>query len=250
MRYFGGKGGAGVAHTILRHMPPHRVYVEAFAGGANVFERKARASRSVLIERCPLQAEILRSTIVGDDVEILNGDCMALLECVPWAGDEFVYLDPPYVRSTRTSAAGYSYEYDDGAHARLLDWCAALPVPFALSGYRNAMYDDASSRHGWQRIDFPAMTRGGLRTESLWMNYSAPGRIADPAYAGQDFRDRQRIKRKAARWVERFSALPSLERQAILAQLAAAGIVSDVHAASNLVGGDCAAASSEVVLRS
>lgn len=100
-----------------------------------------------------------------------------------------------------------------------------LPVPFALSGYRSAMYDDAAGRAGWRRVDYQAMTRRGVVVESLWMNYAAPARIADPAYAGSDFRDRQRIKRKAERWVSRFSALPDLERQAILEQLARAGIV-------------------------
>lgn len=246
MNYFGGKGGPGVFHTILRNVPPHRVYIEAFAGGANVFERKARAAASILIERDPVQAARLRSTIVGDDVEILNLDCMAALACVPWAGDEFLYVDPPYMRSTRTSSAGYSCEYDDADHARLLAWLATLQVPFALSGYRSAMYDDASSSNGWRRVDFPAMTRGGPRVESLWCNYAEPGSIADPAYAGQDFRDRQRIKRKAARWVERFSALPSLERQAIVAQLAAAGIVVPVDAAgtSRMTLQDLGAASS------
>ncbi len=226
MRYFGGKGGPGVFHTILRNMPPHRVYIEAFAGGANVFERKARAELSILIEADECQAALLRSTIVGDDVEILCGDCMQALRCVPWSGDEFVYLDPPYLAETRSSDARYRVEYDDAGHRQLLDWCGALPVPFALSGYRSAMYDDASSSFGWRRVDFPSMTRGGSRVESLWMNYAEPGAIADPGYAGRDFRDRQRIKRKAARWVERFGALPDLERQAILAQLAAAGIVA------------------------
>lgn len=244
MNYFGGKGGPGVFHTILRNVPPHRVYIEPFAGGANVFDRKARAQQTVLIERCPIQAAALRSTIVGNDVEILNADCMEALQCVPWTGDEFLYVDPPYVRSTRTSSARYNHEYDDADHARLLTWLASLQVPFALSGYRSAMYDEASSSNGWRRIDFPAMTRGGPRTESLWCNYPAPAAIADPVYAGQDFRDRQRIKRKAARWVDRFTALPSLERQAILAQLEAAGIVGPVDARSCSVNGGAAAARS------
>lgn len=248
MNYFGGKGGPGVFHTILRNVPPHRVYIEPFAGGANVFERKARAQRSILIERDPLQTELLRCRIAGDDVEILNGDCMEVLHSYQWVGDEFLYVDPPYLHSTRTSSAGYNFELDDGSHYRLLCWLGALQVPFALSGYRSTMYDDASSAFGWRRVDFPAMTRGGPRVESLWCNYAAPGAIADPVYAGQDFRDRQRIKRKAARWVSRFSELPALERQAIVAQLEAAGIVKAGDSRSCSVIRGAAAASSALTI--
>lgn len=250
MNYFGGKGGPGVFHTILRNVPPHRVYIEPFAGGANVFERKSRAEHSILIERCPLQASLLRSVIVGNDVEILNSDCMDVLPCVPWSGDEFLYVDPPYVHSTRTSGARYNFEYSDSDHVRLLDWLSRLQVPFALSGYRNTIYDDVSSRFGWRRADFLAMTRGGPRQESLWFNYPSPSVIADPDYAGQDFRDRQRIKRKASRWVERFSSLPSLERQAIISQLVAAGIVVHNDAVSRIACSDAAAGSSFLTMRS
>ena len=232
MKYFGGKGGAGVFHTILRNIPEHRVYIEPFAGGANIFERKIRAERSLLIELCPVQFERLRSGIVGDDVEILNADCMDILQGFRWTGFEFLYVDPPYLQRTRTSKARYAFEYDDAGHEKLLSWLANLSVPFALSGYRSAIYDDASSSNGWRRVDFPAMTRGGARVESLWCNYPLPSRIADPAYAGSDFRDRQRIKRKADRWVARFSALPTLERQAIVSELVSARIVTGDYAGS------------------
>lgn len=65
MRYPGGKGGSGVYQTIINLIPPHSVYIEAFAGGANIYERKARAVRSILLERDPKQANVLRSTIAG-----------------------------------------------------------------------------------------------------------------------------------------------------------------------------------------
>lgn len=226
MRYTGGKNGAGVFHRILREVPPHRVFIEAFGGSAALTRRKAPAERSVIVEIDEAQAAKLKACIVRDDVEIHQRSAFDVLEQWQWAGDEFVYLDPPYVHSTRRDVALYRHELADVDHVRLLELLSRLPVPFALSGYRSAMYDDAAGAHGWRRIDFQAMTRRGVATESLWMNYAPPGAIADSGYAGSDFRDRQRIKRKAARWVERFGALPALERQAILDQLASAGIVS------------------------
>ena len=40
------------------------------------------------------------------------------------------------------------------------------------------------------------MNQGGVRTEKLWFNFT-PERVHWPRYAGKNFTDRQRIKRKA-----------------------------------------------------
>lgn len=220
MRYQGGKNGAGVFHTILRHVPPHRVFIEAFGGSAALTRRKAPVDRSIIVEADADQVMRLRLALGARvDVDVIHGSAFDFLAAWQWRGDEFVYCDPPYLHSTRRDAALYRHELEDHHHASLLTMLEQLPVPFALSGYRSAMYDAAAGRAGWHRIDFQAMTRRGLALESLWMNYAPPARIADPGYAGSTFRERQRIKRKAERWVARFEALPSLERQAILEQL-------------------------------
>ncbi len=46
MRYFGGK--AVLAHHILRHLPPHNVYTEAFCGAASILMSKRRAEVEIL----------------------------------------------------------------------------------------------------------------------------------------------------------------------------------------------------------
>ncbi|MFZ4876865.1 DNA adenine methylase [Janthinobacterium sp. Mn2066] len=228
MKYPGGKGGAGVYQTIINLIPPHRLYIEAFAGGANIYERKAPAATSYLIERCPKQATILRSTIAElggipaeSDAIVINDDAVRVLRAWPWVGDEFVYLDPPYVLDTRTKKSIYAHEMTDDEHRELLAVLALLPpgVKFMLSGYHNAIYDEVASKQGWRRVDFQAMTRGGVRTESVWMNYEAPAVIADYAYVGKDFRERERIKRKVRRWVRRLQQLPAIERAALLSAM-------------------------------
>ena len=227
MRYAGGKGGAGMYQTIINQIPPHRVYLEPFVGGGNVFERKKPAASSILADLDASVIERWRGLCTGrDDVEVLQADAFELLSSFQWQGDEFVYLDPPYHHSTRARADYYKFELDDAAHRRLLDLVAALPVRWALSGYRCAIYDDASSRHGWRRVDFQAMTQRGLKTESLWMNYAEPAHLADYAHVGSNFRERERIKRKASRWVRRFEELPQLERAAIVMTMADRGLVS------------------------
>jgi hypothetical protein len=217
-----------VFQTIINQFPPHRVYIEPFVGGGNVFERKAPAASSVLADLDRAVVETWRRNCAGRaGVEVLHANALDLLSSYPWVGDELVYLDPPYVLETRKPGGQelYRFEMSEADHQRLLELAASIPAMVAISGYRCALYDDASSRYGWRRVDFKAMTRRGLRTESLWMNYPAPAALADYGYAGSNFRERERIKRKAARWVRRWEQLPAIERGAILSAMRDRGII-------------------------
>mgnify|MGYP003657466093 CR=1 FL=1 len=89
-------------------------------------------------------------------------------------------------------------------------------VKIIISGYSNPLYNEMLK--DWWRKDFQAMTRGGVRTETIWLNYK-PGDVHYHTFAGENFTDRQRIKRKAERWAKNFEALPPGERQTILAAL-------------------------------
>ena len=59
------------------------------------------------------------------------------------------------------------------------------------------------------------MNQAGVRTEKLWFNFT-PDRVHWASFAGKNFTDRQRIKRKAANWAKRYRALPRAERLAVL----------------------------------
>jgi DNA adenine methylase len=59
------------------------------------------------------------------------------------------------------------------------------------------------------------MNQAGVRTEKLWFNFSID-RVHWARYAGKNFTDRQRIKRKATNWARRYAALPPTERLAVL----------------------------------
>ena len=84
-----------------------------------------------------------------------------------------------------------------------------------VSGYRHPLYDAMLAK--WRRVDFRRMDRGGSwALESLWMNYAEPVRLHDFSHLGGDFRARERIKRKRARWRSRLERLPVAERMAML----------------------------------
>lgn len=134
------------------------------------------------------------------------------------AGRVLIYADPPYLHETRTGNARYRYEYSVSDHERLLSCLVSLPknVSVILSGYPSQLYDESLT--GWRSKEFQAMTRGGVRTEKIWMNYPE-GRAYSHAFAGKDYNDRHRIKRKVERWRAKYAALPPAERLAIMVAL-------------------------------
>ena len=215
-RYPGGKGSPGVAQRIVNLMPPHRVYVEPFVGGGAVLRLKRRAARNVAVD---LDTDVVTQWQQSTDIEAVHGCGIEYLRHMASRGDELVYADPPYVRETRASRrAYYAHEMSINDHESLLEVLCSLRCYAMVSGYACALYDQAL--RGWTRIDYPIVTRGGdTRTESLWMNFEPPVALHDYRYLGQDFRERERIKRKAARWKTNLSAMPALERQAILSAL-------------------------------
>jgi DNA adenine methylase len=146
-------------------------------------------------------------------------DSLQFLKTYQFRGDEFVYADPPYVMGSRRNQRRlYQFEYDDADHVELLDVLKALPCQVMISGYQSDLYADHLA--GWNIVTFDAITRGGsMATEYLWMNYDQPVVLHDFSHLGDDYRQRERIKRKADRLVEKFRGLDETEALAILSAL-------------------------------
>ena len=84
-----------------------------------------------------------------------------------------------------------------------------------ISGYWSQLYADLLA--GWRTHRIPTVNRAGRRvTEWLWMNYPEPFALHDTRFVGRNFTDRQRIKRKAARWLRMLRAMPTWERAAVI----------------------------------
>lgn len=218
MRYPGGKGGAGVHQTIINQMPPHRVYIEPFVGGGSILRHKAPAIASIVIDADDRVADywLVRTGENGDagSITVIHGDAGQFLKSYNFLGDELVYCDPPYVMASRSGRRIYKHEMTDEQHSQLVAVLLTIPAAVMLSGYRNAIYDKLLAH--WRRVDFQSMTRGGVRTESLWMNYDQPAVPAELTYLGTDYRQRERIKRKKLRWKAKLEKLPAAEQAAIM----------------------------------
>lgn len=98
--------------------------------------------------------------------------------------DTLVYADPPYVLSTRAADPRkreiYANEMTDEDHRALSVALHAHKGMVAVSGYRNALYDELYG--DWERIDMPTSaaiavhagsnnSENNERIESLWANY-------------------------------------------------------------------------------
>lgn len=211
--YPGGKNGAGVYQTIINQIPPHDIYIEPFVGSGAILRRVRPAARTIAVDRYAEVADKLPA-----HAEFWNGCGIAYLRNRHWTGREFVYADPPYLLSERRSQSDlYWFEMGNTQHRELLSVILTLPCPVAVSGYASELYDDALA--DWRRITFTGVTRGGPATEVLWMNYPTPAALHDYRYLGADYRERERIKRKAQRWAAGLARLPALERQAILSEI-------------------------------
>ncbi len=85
------------------------------------------------------------------------------------------YLDPPYLAPTRTAPKVYAHEMSEADHRELLDTVRGCKGKVILSGYPNALYDEALA--SWNRHDVPMPNHaaGGRKkrtmTEVLWCNY-------------------------------------------------------------------------------
>lgn len=238
MTYPGGKGGC--FRQIINRMPPHRVYIETHLGGGSVLLNKRPAEYSIGIDvdgeviaswrhrqnqRAVMTAPTASDSGAAAGLQLVCADSTSFLSSYDWQGDELVYADPPYVMSARaTPRRYYRHEYTDADHRRLLDVLLGLPCAVMVSGYRSALYDQALA--GWRREDFTSSTRRGRAVESVWMNYE-PATLHDYRHLGGDYRERERIKRKLARWRARFASLPPSEREAMLRALLEA-VPSDV----------------------
>lgn len=81
----------------------------------------------------------------------------------------FFYLDPPYVKSTRSSSTTYEVEMSDDRHREMLDFLLTCKSKVLISGYNHQIYDCLNGVY--KRVDFQSPNSCSDRLESLWKNY-------------------------------------------------------------------------------
>lgn len=225
--YPGGKNRSGVYQQIISMIPPTDTFVEGFFGSGAITRRMLPALiRSIGYEIDPaVVAKIERADHWPESFTLKNESFFDALpifaaSSVFWGWNDpartVIYLDPPYLGEVRSSKRKiYKFEMmSPEAHARLLNGILAMPCRVMISGYDSDQYNAALQ--GWRKETIPTTNRAGTRVfEQVWLNFPKPRKLHDYGHLGTDFHDRDRIKKKARRWVRMLHDMPDHERYAV-----------------------------------
>lgn len=239
--YNGGKNGNGTYQQIINHIPPHNIFISAFAGNCGVFNNISRSGISILNDKDPRVTERWKSfpppgciiseslpdltrkyrdTTILPAVIVNNGDAAGIIAKYGDTAGAFIYCDPPYMISKRSCKNKPYYLFDwkeDQQHIDFLAIAVTVKSNVMISAYENDLYNNILK--DWNRHTFMSMTRKGLREEIIYYNYPRPSILHDFRYLGKDFRERERIKLKVKRWRNKLANLNEIERTAILSDL-------------------------------
>lgn len=197
-------------------MPPHATYIETHLGGGSVLRRKRPARRTIAIDLDERVVARWRAAAPAD-VELVHGCAVQFLRNFQFSGDEIVYCDPPYWPDARRRQRCYRHDYTREHHLELLDMLVRLPCRVMVSGYGNDTYDEALA--SWTRHMVANHTQAGPVEEALWTNFTPDHRLHDYSFVGEDFRERERIRRGRRTQVARLLRAPAIERAAMLSDI-------------------------------
>jgi DNA adenine methylase len=223
--YRGGKAGSGVFQKIISLMPPHAVYVECFLGAGAILRAKRPAAVNVGVE---INKDVLNTHWPDapeqiDKLTIYEGDAVSFLRSIYLlqfdAKQTLIYLDPPYLMSVRSSKQRiYADEFHTEAeHRELLKLLKKMPQMIMISGYDSPLYNRLLK--AWRKVSFTGTSRGGPKTEVVWLNFPEPPELHDYRFLGDNFRKRQDIKRQRDRWLNRLAAMPAQQRYAMFSAI-------------------------------
>ncbi|MGV3720877.1 MAG: DNA adenine methylase [Actinomycetota bacterium] len=217
--YTGGKSSPGAWQTIINQIPPCSLYAELFIGHGAVVRRLRPAPASLGVDA---DAAVIAAweghQIPG--LRVIHGDGLTVLRSYPWQPADFIYLDPPYpeeVRLTRRDLYAHEFRHPE-QHRALLKAARSVPCRVMVSSYYSELY--ATELAGWRTLTYTAVDRGGnVREEWLWSNYPEPLELHDGRYIGDGWRERDRIGRKAKRWLRMLQEMPLADRTAVLSAI-------------------------------
>ena len=222
MYYPGNKNIPGLIHKIVNQIPDCRYFYEPFAGSAAVSRFlsvlpgiKTQFSINDLDIKVISSFKVPSGTIVTHE----NGfDILNRLIRVGSGTAFFVFIDPPYHHSTRPDHTDiYNYEFTHSDHVKLLSIVRRLKCDCMIIHPVCDLYDQALK--SWRSV--PAAVRYHNKTsfEKIYMNYPRPEQLLTYVLTGKNCWDRQRIKRKGDRLIQKLSSLPAVERNCILSRI-------------------------------
>src|SRR5262249_20407111 len=109
-------------------------------------------------------------------VAVLNRDAVQVIRQQD-GPETLLYVDPPYLHTTRGAPDVYAHEMTQVQHAELIDALLGCRGKVMLSGYPSEMYDTALSHWRREVFDLPNNAAGGdakaREQEVVWLNFPA-----------------------------------------------------------------------------
>lgn len=213
--YPGRKGGAGTWQQIISQIPKCEIFIDAMCGSGLVGS-KVTGCKVVFND---IDRNIVDQLRYMDGPEVWCENCLDLIDHFGYERSQLVYyFDPPYLHETRSYQKDiYRHEWGPIDHEIFLQTVLKMQCPVLISHYPCPLYDTALA--AWRKITYQSMTRAGVRTECLYMNFPQPVLLQCPGSIGKNFTDRQRIKRKVKSFVGKLTRYPPQERAAILSSI-------------------------------
>lgn len=245
MNYPGHKKIYGVYHKIINEIPPHKIFYELFAGSAAISKllypssfnpdiqlqptvRSGNDPIIILNDLLPVHTVknicmdrpdlTVKNNCIGHNVKFQQRNAFDILQTELTVSDlnTFIFIDPPYLHSTRPNNTKlYKYELTESDHIQLITSVLQLQCNVMIIHPKCSLYDNSYLKH-WRQVPIKIRYHNKLSLECLYMNYAAPDKLQNDSLLGKDCWDRQRIKRKGDRLVNKLLALPELERNYVI----------------------------------
>lgn len=210
MRFSGGKGVCFA--QIINLIPPHKRYIETHLGGGAVMRNKRPALEQIGIDIDPAVINKWKSD-KARCCTLINEDALLVLKRIKLDHETVIYVDPPYLPTTRRRSRVYKFDYTVDEHVGMLEFLSSLECKVIISGYYSEIYTDLL--RGWNIYSYKAQSHSGIRDEYLWYNFVKPETLHDTRYVGNNFREREVIRRRGERLKNRILQLSITEQTMI-----------------------------------
>ena len=219
MYYPGNKNIPGLIHKIVNQIPDCRYFFEPFAGSAAVSKfLSVLPDMKTEFYINDLDPQAISNCKVPAAATVTNTNGFNIIEnLIRWRSgtDNFIFIDPPYHHSTRPDHTDiYNYEFTHTDHLMLLSFVLKLKCNCMIIHPVCDLYDQALK--SWRSVLITVRYHNKTSHEKLYMNYPGPEQLLTYVYAGKDCWDRQRIKRKGDRLLQKLSSLPAVERNCLI----------------------------------
>jgi DNA adenine methylase len=219
MYYPGNKNIPGLIQKIVNQIPPCTDFYELYAGSAAVSRfLSAAAVTSVRYHLNDIDPAVTDKNNYPAGSTVTTLPAVDLIQSIPLAGylkTYFFFIDPPYHHDSRPyNSHLYKFEMSHDDHVQLLLAVADLKYNCMIIHPWCFLYD--KFLEGWRTVQVKVRYHNKTSVENLYMNYPRPVKLLTYGMYGTDCWDRQRIKRKGDRLVQKLLSLPEAERNYIL----------------------------------